>query len=57
MQEPAFICGFGVQQVHGAIYAYPRVADLLSKGDYDDAAEYMVDAGQGLSLGCLGFGG
>jgi len=46
--------GFGIQQIHGAIYAYPRVMDLLSKGDYDDAAEYMVEAGAGTVFGGLG---
>ena len=46
--------GFGVQQLHGAIYAYPRMMDLLSQGDYDDAAEYMVEAGAGTIFGGLG---
>ena len=46
--------GFGVQQLTGAIYAYPRVMDLLSQGDYDDAAEYMVEAGAGTIFGTLG---
>ncbi len=46
--------GFGVQQLKGAIYAYPRVMDLMSQGDYDDAAEYMVEAGAGTIFGGLG---
>jgi hypothetical protein len=46
--------GFALQQVHGALYAYPRVMDLLAQGDYDDAAEYMVEAGAGTVFGTLG---
>ena len=46
--------GFGVQMVQGALYAYPRVLDLMSKGDYDDAAEYMIEGTAGAALGTLG---
>jgi hypothetical protein len=46
--------GFGVQQLHGAIYAYPRMFDLMSQGDYDGAAEYMVEGTVGTVFGGLG---
>ena len=46
--------GFGIQMVKGAIYAFPRAADLLSQGDYDGAAEYLTEGGLGTVFGTLG---
>lgn len=46
--------GFAAQQIQGAVYAMPKVADLLEQGKYDEAGEYIVEGGAGTVFGALG---
>ena len=46
--------GFSAQQIQGAVYAFPRFADLMEHGQYDEASEYLVTGGASALFGALG---
>ena len=46
--------GFAYQQIQSAVYSFPRFADLMEHGQYDEAGEYLVTGGAGVLFGGLG---